>query len=212
MKTSLKIMTHVMLAMIGVVTVGLKYGVVITLKQQEDYNHFADGKRISQIPNFWNVLSNIIFICGGIYQCITQDSIFGMLCVSVGLGSSYYHFNPTIKTLLWDRLPMALSFTYLIALKLQLNAVASLLFMAYGAWTVIYWSKTMDLSYYLALQLAPIIFFMLYSEYNMKIACILYIAAKICEDYDHELYYLTHRYFSGHELKHYLAGVALFFI
>jgi hypothetical protein len=32
----------------------------------------------------------------------------GIACT--GVGSAYYHYNPTNETLLWDRLPMAVAF------------------------------------------------------------------------------------------------------
>ena len=36
-----------------------------------------------------------------------------------GFGSAYYHLDPTISTLFWDRLPMAVSFMAILAIGIE---------------------------------------------------------------------------------------------
>jgi hypothetical protein len=95
------------------------------LSQDPAYHLLADTRSILSIPNFWNVLSNIPFLLigliGMIYirrgklkgilqQLSTGYLVFFSGIFFTGLGSAYYHLSPSNDTLLWDRIPMTISF------------------------------------------------------------------------------------------------------
>jgi hypothetical protein len=73
------------------------------------------------------------------------------------------------------------------------------------------WKFTLDLIPYASFQAALIIYWLLFDK-QMLLLIICYILAKVCEDLDYEIYYLTHNNISGHTLKHIFSGFALFFI
>ncbi|GJR82173.1 senescence associated protein [Tanacetum coccineum] len=86
----------------------------------------------SGIPNALNVISNVPFFIVGViglilcyYKNFFKLSLKGELCgwtffyigvAAVGFGSSYYHLKPDDATLVWDRLPMTIAFTSIIAI------------------------------------------------------------------------------------------------
>ena len=94
------------------------------IEQNKEYHNFCDSNTIFNIPNFWNVVSNIPFlIIGlvGLYKTSTlsktkiQYIIFFLGISLVSLGSGYYHLNPNNNTLVWDRLPMTIAFMSLLS-------------------------------------------------------------------------------------------------
>lgn len=181
-----------------------------SISNQIKYNKFADTRYVCCIPNFMDVISNVMFIVGGLYN---YDKPLIMLCsFLVAIGSIWYHINPTMNTLVFDRLPIILFLTYIIGYKLQLHFAGQLLFTIIGFLTIIYWIITYNLIPYATFQIAPILFFAVYGEYGMRIPVLFYIIAKICEDNDKYIYVLTKNTISGHTLKHLFSGCSLFFI
>jgi hypothetical protein len=151
-----------------------------------------------------------MFIIGGLYN-IFNDYILCICSILVSIGSSYYHINPNINTLFYDRLPMQISFTYLILSKITLNIYEQIFIILYTSYVLMKWKFTLDLIPYASFQAALIIYWLLFDK-QMLLSIICYIFAKICEDLDYEIYYITHNNISGHTLKHIFAGIALFFI
>lgn len=177
---------------------------------QIKYNQFADTRRICCIPNFLDVVSNIIFVIGGLYN---YDKPIIMLCsILVAFGSTWFHINPTMNTLVFDRIPMILFLTYIVGYKLHWEITNQLIFTFIGLLTIAYWMCTYDIIPYSTFQIAPLLFFAIYGEYGMRIPVLLYVFAKICEDNDRCIYELTNNIISGHTLKHLFAGCSLFFI
>jgi len=99
------------------------------IAQDQHYHSFASSGALWGIPNFWNVVSNIPFSLAAIYglSAFRNRSAFtgrweGIAfaitiagTAAVAGGSAWYHLNPTDYTLLWDRLPMTVVFTALLA-------------------------------------------------------------------------------------------------
>jgi len=187
-----------------------KFAHKFTIQKQYEYNNFADCKCMCNIKNYYNVLSNLMFVIGGLYN-IFDDFILCLCSILVCIGSAYYHLNPNIDTLFYDRLPMQISFTYLILSKITLNIYEQIFIVLYSFYVLIKWKFTLDLIPYASFQTALIIYWLLFDK-QMLLSIICYILAKICEDLDYEIYYLTHNSISGHTLKHIFAGYALFFI
>ncbi len=92
------------------------------IAQNSSYHTFADQRTIVSIEHFWNVISNIpFFVFGllGMFFTIKNHSFIKLnlnsfmfysgICFTA-IGSMYYHHQPCSETLVWDRLPMAVSF------------------------------------------------------------------------------------------------------
>ena len=153
------------------------------IAQDPAYHNFADRRRIFNIANFFNVLSNLPFIIIGIMgirlvalrqasgglaelQLIYLTFFIGVLLT--GFGSAYYHYQPDNQTLLWDRLPMTIAFMALfsaiigeyISTRLASKLFVPLLIL--GMISVVYWQVTElnghgDLRAYALVQFLPIV-------------------------------------------------------
>jgi len=136
--------------------------------QDPSYHRFADARTIAGIPNFWNVVSNALFLIFGVigisftlrrhdlddpHRFLSPVERWPYLIFFVGValtafGSSYYHWSPSNSTLVWDRLPMTLGFMSLLAAmigeRINLRAgIASLVpLLAFGLFSVLYWDRT----------------------------------------------------------------------
>ena len=148
------------------------------IPQSENYHHFADGRTIWGIPNFFNVVSNLPFLAiGGVGLCIVRRAekkmrpmyvtLFGGIILT-GLGSAYYHWNPGDDTLVWDRIPMTLVFMSLLSATVSevINQRAGRLLLTplllIGLGSVIWWHFTQsqgngDLRWYGLVQFYPLI-------------------------------------------------------
>ena len=206
--------------------------------QDETYHEFADYRTVFGIPNMWNVLSNLPFFIAGILgliemtRCgsvINQKSlrlnyyIFFIGVALVAFGSAYYHLKPNNNTLVWDRLPMTISFAAFFAIilgehinrSLARNAIIPLL--ALGAISIFWWQQTGDLRLYVLVQFLPMILtpiiIVLYpsSVPGAKIVWVVLIAyagAKVFEHYDVQVYNLLG--LSGHTIKHIVAAIGIY--
>ncbi|NML16882.1 ceramidase domain-containing protein [Azohydromonas caseinilytica] len=94
------------------------------IPQPASYHAFADQRTLLGIPHFWNVVSSLPFTLlglAGLWRLRGRPP--GLLpelrscyaacfagAVLIGLGSGLYHLRPDNATLVWDRLPMAVTF------------------------------------------------------------------------------------------------------
>jgi len=170
------IVAIVVVAIIGVFSID-------PIAQDPGYHHFADQRGLINVPNFFDVISNLAFVIVGILgmrlivsgratgglpdlQAVYLTFFFGVFLT--GFGSAYYHFHPDNQTLLWDRLPMTIAFMALfsavigetisprIALKLFIPLLAA------GMASVVYWyvselNGSGDLRAYVLVQFLPIV-------------------------------------------------------
>ena len=173
--------------------------------KQVAYCNFADKRFICGIPYFGDVVSNgVFFLAGGMQWLCNNNPVFGVICILIGVGSTYFHLRPCVETLYWDRLSMVIGMAYLIMIKSGLSFQELLIS---GVYTLDYNSNTKDLLPYAMYQLNMILFWILISGITSPV--ILYIMAKVCEDYDKEIYLKTNCWISGHTIKHVLAGFAM---
>ncbi|MGB5396556.1 MAG: ceramidase domain-containing protein [Gammaproteobacteria bacterium] len=141
-----------------------------------------------------------------------------------GFGSVYYHLAPDTSTLTWDRLPMTLAFMsffiIVLAEHISVRTARMLLWplLLAGVLSVLYWHYTEirqqgDMRAYILVQflpvlLTPLILLLFNSRYTHSAYFWgmfgLYLAAKVAEHHDHTIFEFTG--FSGHSLKHLLAG------
>lgn len=153
------------------------------IAQPQDYHHFADQRGLLNIPNFYNVLSNLPFVIvgimgmklvgsgrasGGLAELQSVYLTFFAGVFLTGFGSAYYHYHPDNQTLLWDRLPMTIAFMALfsaivgeyISSRLALKLFVPLL--SAGIGSVVYWYVTElngsgDLRAYVLVQFLPVL-------------------------------------------------------
>jgi hypothetical protein len=220
------------------------------ISQPAEYHQFADQKSFLNIPNFNDVASNLAFLLSGgsglvyllwIYQASEQKAflnkieclpywIFFLSVIATGLGSGFYHWAPDNTTLLWDRLPIAMSITALLAATLIERVSPTLgvrslpVLITMGVLSVLYWHWTEqqgagNLNFYVVTQFYSIFLIILLSLYSpsrythekdIYQVIALYAVAKLTELLDVQIYSLTAQLISGHTLKHLLAALAVY--
>jgi hypothetical protein len=214
------------------------------IAQDVEYLKFIDKRQVFNVSNFYDVFSNIAFLLVGIWglskihwnQIIQPIKVqYIILCVGIILtafGSAYFHLNPNIKTLFWDRLPMTIVFMSFfsaiiadyISYNIGKNALIPLLL--FGLASVIYWIITEevgrgDLRLYIMVHYIPMILILLilfmYKPTNTQKrfiiwAFVFYGTAKIFETFDSFIFEVSRGLTSGHTIKHVLAALGAFFI
>ena len=197
------------------------------IAQDQSYHEFADQRTFFGIPNFWNVVSNFLFIAVGavgLWQ-FHRDPAIVVLFLGIlltGFGSAYYHLDPNDRTLFWDRLPMAISFMAILAIAIEervdekAGAVLLWPLIAVGVLSLLLWRWTGDLRLYGWVQFfpcvaLPLLFLLFPPKYTATsywfIAAALYALAKLFEFYDNAIYSVG-SILSGHTLKHIAAAAA----
>jgi len=216
--------------------------------QPLSYHLFADRRSLLGIPNFADVASNLPFAVIGIWGLIfllrsRQNSTLFLdprerwpyLFVFLGLlltafGSTYYHLAPSNARLVWDRLPMTISFMSLVAaliaerISLRLGLWLLPILIAAGLASVLQWNATEihgagDLRFYAAIQVYAVLVVLLallipsrYSHASyFAFVFVFYVLAKILETFDKPVFAFLH-VVSGHTLKHLAAAASGYFI
>ncbi|MFO1418886.1 MAG: ceramidase domain-containing protein [Methylotetracoccus sp.] len=212
------------------------------IRQDPGYHLFADRRTWLGIPNFANVVSNLGFVLVGLLGLAglrgpnpTRAIVSSLLpayrtffvgFALIGAGSAYYHLAPTNASLVWDRIPMSVSFMAFVAIivgehmneRFALRLLPALI--ALGVGSVMYWYamelrgagdlRLYGLVQFLPMVLVPLILLTFPSVFNgvgylwgMLAA---YVLAKLAEMGDDGLYRMLG--FSGHTLKHLIAAAA----
>jgi len=209
------------------------------IPQDPAYHQFADSRTLLGIANFWNVITNIPFVLVGIFGLVRLSRVValrsGYLIVCIGIvlvavGSSYYHYAPSTKSLVWDRLPMTIVFMALFSAiiedRVSGRAGKILLWplIVVGAASVGYWHlselqgngdlRPYGLVQFLPLVLIPLIL-ILFPTGAMRTSflwwtLVIYALSKIAEHFDLWIFEITGM-ISGHSIKHLLASLAILF-
>ncbi|KAF5936851.1 hypothetical protein HYC85_024357 [Camellia sinensis] len=208
------------------------------IPQSQEYHNFADKREFFGIPNTLNVVSNFPFLVIGIVGVILcfhgnyfrlrlQGEVWGWTCffigvAAVGIGSSYYHLKPNDATLVWDRLPMTIAFTSIMAIFIierideQKGTVSILPLLLAGVISILYWRFFDDLRPYALVQFVPCIVIpimaILLPPMYTHSTYWLWAAAKVEEAADKPIYKWTHHIVSGHTLKHLCAAMVPVFL
>ena len=142
------------------------------IAQDSRYHALRQFWRTVGIPNFWNVVSNIPFLLAALYGlsafrnpgAFTQrwEGVAFAITIAgtaaVAAGSTWYHVDPTNYTLLWDRLPMTVVFTALLAATIgervdpQYGRYLLFPLIGCGILSVLDWRITGDLRVYAGVQ------------------------------------------------------------
>jgi hypothetical protein len=197
------------------------------ISQDQSYHRFADQRTFFDVPNFWNVVSNLPFIAVGavgLRQFHRNSTVFVIFLgiFLTGFGSTYYHWEPSDRSLFWDRLPMTLCFVGILTAVVEerLNERAGALLwplVATGIISLLLWRSTGDLRLYGWVQFfpclaLPVLILMFPPKYTgtfyWVVAAALYTLAKLFEFYDHAVH--ANFILSGHTLKHLFGAAACF--
>lgn len=213
------------------------------IPQSQDYHNFADQRTFFGIPNALNVISNFPFLIigfiglvlchhGNYFKLSLQGELWGWTCfyvgvAAVGIGSSYYHLKPDDASLVWDRLPMTVAFTSIIAIFIierideRKGMISIIPLVLAGVISIVYWRFFDDLRPYALIQFVPCIAIPLmaillppmytHSTYWLWAAGF-YLLAKVLEATDDVVYKWTHHIVSGHTLKHLFAAMVPVFL
>jgi hypothetical protein len=173
-----------LIALIGIAAM-LATGLTLygRIPQSQAYHQFADQRSFFGIPNFFDVVSNLPFLFVGVHGLLlfrkktpsgSLPSLrhayltFFLGASLIALGSGYFHLNPNDSTLVWDRLPMTISFmgfvTILIGEYVHEAAARKLLvpLLLLGLFSVVWWRLTDnndggDLRIYIIVQFLPLL-------------------------------------------------------
>ncbi|HSB19466.1 MAG TPA: hypothetical protein VLD85_05605 [Anaeromyxobacteraceae bacterium] len=212
------------------------------LPQARGYLEFVDERQMLGVPNGLNVLSNLAFLVVGLAGMTAllrgprlRDPrerapwlVFFAGVVLTSAGSAWFHLVPSLDSLVWDRLPMAVGFMGLLAALVGERVDAAwgrrLLWplVGVGLASVAYWHLTEragvgDLRPYLLVQFYPLVALPLLlllfpARYTgapaYLVALAAYVAAKVTEFEDGAVYGLG-GLMSGHTLKHLLAAAGI---
>jgi hypothetical protein len=192
------------------------------IAQDQGYHNFANQRTVLGIPNAANVLSNLPFIVVGFFGLTgmgRQDGAWRTLWLGLlltGFGSGFYHWHPSDSTLVWDRLPMAVTFAGVICVFLRrgLEARSTLLpvWLVYAVGTVVYWAWSGDLRAYIVLQFGGMVLlagiWIVKRERLPKWGWVLlgYARAKVLEGADRKIWSATGGLLAGHAWKHIAAA------
>ncbi len=233
------------LLLTAIIAIGITFWLP-AIPQNLDYHQFADQQPLFSIPNFWNVVSNIPFFFIGAIGLLEVSKnrplksdvllfsiVFGGVFLT-GLGSSYYHWEASNDTIMWDRLPMTLVFMAFFSLLVtdfisqKLGNLLLIPLITCGIASVMYWHFSEqagmgDLRAYALVQFLPMLLIpmmlILYDsitesgqtkKHDVLIVGFWYVLAKVFEYFDQAIYELSP--ISGHSIKHLLAAVAAWWL
>lgn len=197
-----------------------------------------DSRVVFGVPYFFDVVSNVPFLFVGAlglgsvargkaesfetrWERVAAAVLFAGVTL-VAFGSAYFHLQPSNDRLVWDRLPMTLVFTSLVALVVgdRVSERAGRILFAplvvLGVASVVLWRLTGIIWPYAVVQYGPLAAFpaMLairrgrYSSAGYLVAALgAYVIAKGFELLDREIFELGH-VVSGHTLKHLAAAAS----
>lgn len=208
------------------------------MPQWLSYHDFVDTRTWLGIPRAGDVLSNLAILAAGLWGAtlarrvrVDDDERVAYRWLVVGaittaFGSGYYHLDPDNATLFWDRLPMAVVMTAILALVLAdrvdprygREALLPFGFVALGG--VVYWAITEavgrgDLLLYMIVRagISVVVLWMLVLRPGrttgakwLVAAVALNVVMVMSEHYDRAIWDLTGGVVSGHNLKHLIAG------
>jgi hypothetical protein len=222
------------LVLLVIAPLGILFAAVPPIAQDPAYHALADARTFLGVPHFANVMSSAAFLLAGLLGlrlCLGRGivgatrawTVFFLGVALVAFGSAWYHLDPTDDTLMWDRVPMTVSFMALFAAliseHLRPDIERALLrgALVVGIFGLGWWHYTGDLRPYVWVQFTPLLALVFvviafparYSHRGYLIpGVLLYALAKAAEIEDAAIFAASGGAISGHTLKHLLAAAA----
>ncbi len=218
------------------------------ISQDKSYHQFSDTRALFGVPHFANIASNFLLIILAIWGIAflffskplffhypkerNVWMIFFGGSIFAGLGSMFYHWNPSNISLAVDRLFLSIVFMTFFSLMIieRIDFRVGLRLFPWlilaGVSSVLYWIFTESLSQgdlrpYIIIQFFPllaiplILLFFPASYRGQKwlwASLASYVVGKVFELTDRKTLEFFQGQLSGHTLKHFFLGVSLFFI
>ena len=237
------------LAFIALAMAGIALSLAPILQPQA-YHNFAEQRTMLGIPHFGDVITNVAYLAvallgfkflqsrdGKAALATFEDRlpyiVFFAAVGAVAVGSAYYHANPTNQTLLWDRLPMAVAFTAILAAfvgdRVHARSGAFVVLpvaVALSIGSLVYWQLTEtagrgDLRFYFLVQasaivLIPLICVLFRGRHTsgrfVVYILVLYGLGIASEQLDVRIYEALGGIVSGHTIKHVLTALAIYMV
>lgn len=207
--------------------------------QDSAYHAFADHRALFGVHNALDVLSNLAFLIPGLWGLSlahrAPEPLRGSLhltatgLVLTALGSALYHSAPNDFSLLWDRLPMVLTFAGVIGAMAYQYLGAEAVYRWQNAWlylgvvSLAVWANTGDLRLYVVVQAGGFLVGLLWLVWGYisgarktaglwlpwAVVWAGYACAKLAEHLDDWVWTETSHAVGGHLFKHVFAGLAL---
>ena len=152
-----------LLLLLCAVVMALAVALLPPFPQPQDYHRFADARAWFGVPNFLDVVSNLMFLAVAVTGLVAvlrpgraafidraehlPYMLFFVALATTAFGSAWYHLAPDNGRLFWDRLPINICFAALLSAVIaeRYNIKAGLLLsllVAVGAGTVWYWLRS----------------------------------------------------------------------
>lgn len=206
--------------------------------QYAHYHDFADQRVWLGLPYALDVVSNLPFaLVGllGLYRvwlyratvpsdgCAQLAALFFAGLVVTAVCSAYYHWQPDNAGLAVDRTGMVLAFAGLMGaavadrVSVRMGWVMALVVVLLGPLSVAVWRGNGNLLPWAVLQGGGMVLLLvlafrptLAKGWGLPLLAVIgwYMAAKVLELGDHEIFTATHGWVSGHSLKHVAAAMA----
>ena len=206
--------------------------------QPAQYHDLADQRTLWGVPFAMDVLSSLSFAVAGavgigVVRRLPRRSVTNMqramaMLFFAGLlltaaGSAWYHAHPDDATLAVDRSGMAVAFAGVLGFAVAAHvseraaAVMGPAVLLLGAWAANAWITTGNVLPWVTLQtggMALLVWLALQRrcvgapDVRWSFVILAYVAAKLLELEDHQLYALTGGTVAGHTLKHIVAALA----
>jgi hypothetical protein len=218
------------------------------IAQDPEYHNLSDQRMMAGISHFGDVVSNVAFLLVGVLglwklvqiredrsRLILKQEMIPFAVAFAGAilifpGSAYYHWAPTNETLVWDRLPMTLTFMGIFSMVIveRIGVKTGIIFLipllVLGMASVIYWQVTEqsgqgDLRPYALVQYLPVLLIPMmlwlfparYSGARYLVEMIgWYVVAKGLEFLDAAIWEWTGGWIAGHSLKHCAAAWGIY--
>ncbi len=209
-----------------------------SVSQPANYHQFADQHRWFGIPFAMDVLTNLPFAVWGVIGLLrlrdlprhrldasqrASATLFFAGLVLTAICSGWYHWEPRDASLAVDRLGMVVAFAGLLGLaaagriSARCGNTLALAVLVLGPISVATWALTANALPWAVLQFGGMAV-VLYLARLPRLAralpvqwggvILIYAAAKLLEQGDHQLYQLLGDTISGHSLKHLVASLA----
>jgi len=214
--------------------------------QDPTYHDFADQRTVLSIPHFGDVATSLLLTLVGLHGLYVvflrratraafedprERRPYGVMFAGIaltGLGSAWYHWDPTTASLFWDRLPMTLIFAPMLVVGVterigaRLGRLLLLPAVVLGVAGAVHWHVTEllgcgDVRLYGLVQFYPMLAVPLmlalfparytHAHYLWGLLAA-YGIAKVFEILDADVLALN-GFASGHNLKHVFAAIGL---
>ncbi len=218
------------------------------IAQDPQYHNLSDRRVIAGIPNFGDVVSNVAFLVVGVLGLVCLFQIredhsrlvdkreaypFAVIFAGTLLifaGSAYYHWSPSNETLVWDRLPIALTIMAILSMvileriSVKVGVVLLIPLLALGLVSVAYWQVTEQAGHgdlrpyalvqFLSILLILVIFWLFPARYSGTRYLVemigWYGVAKVFEFLDADILEWTGGLIAGHSLKHFASAWGIY--